>query len=109
MTIERKGKLRHVRASKVAPLWSDHENLIALLIQALLERQLRKQLSQQGAPPLKLYPKDCDAPHPTTSQLFKTFDRLSTKQGGDKRERKFHRIISTGKQCWHGQSPAARD
>jgi transposase len=51
---------------------------IALLIQALLERQLRKQLSQRGAPPLKLYPEDRDAPHPTTSQLFKTFDRLST-------------------------------
>ena len=51
---------------------------IALLIQALLERELRKKLSERRAPPLKLYPEDRDAPHPTTSQLFKTFDRLST-------------------------------
>ena len=47
-------------------------------IQALLERELRKKLAERGAPPLKLYPEDRDAPHPTTSQLFKTFDRLST-------------------------------
>jgi transposase len=51
---------------------------IALMIQALLERELRKQLARRGRPPLKLYPEDRDAPHPTTSQLFKTFDRLST-------------------------------
>ena len=51
---------------------------IALLIQALLERELRKKLHERRAPPLKLYPEDRDAPHPTTSQLFKTFDRLST-------------------------------
>ena len=51
---------------------------IALLIQALLERELRKKLAERGAPPLKLYPENRDAPHPTTSQLFKTFDRLST-------------------------------
>lgn len=51
---------------------------IALLIQALLERQLRRRLDQQHAPPLKLYPEDRDAPHPTSSQLFKTFDQLST-------------------------------
>ena len=51
---------------------------IALLIQALLERELRKKLAERGDPPLKLYPEDRDAPHPTTSQLFKTFDQLST-------------------------------
>ena len=51
---------------------------IALLIQALLERELRKKLTERGSAPLKLYPEDRDAPHPTTSQLFKTFDRLST-------------------------------
>jgi transposase len=50
---------------------------IALLIQALLERELRKKLSERRLPPLKLYPEDRDAPHPTTSQLFKTFERLS--------------------------------
>ena len=44
----------------------------------MLERELRQKLSQRGDPPLKLYPEDREAPHPTTSQLFKTFDRLST-------------------------------
>jgi len=51
---------------------------IALLIQALLERLLRRQLVKSKAVPLKLYPEDRDAPHPTTSQLLKTFDGLST-------------------------------
>jgi transposase len=51
---------------------------IALLLQALVERELRKQLAQRRLPPLKLYPEDRDALHPTTSQLFKTFERLST-------------------------------
>lgn len=51
---------------------------IALLVQALLERWLRQELAQRGAPALKLYPEDRDAPHPTTSQLLKTFDGLST-------------------------------
>jgi transposase len=51
---------------------------IALLLQALLERELRKQLTQRGLPPLRLYPEDRDALHPTASQLFKTFDRLCT-------------------------------
>ena len=51
---------------------------VALMVQALLERQLRQRLAQRKAPPLKLYPEDRDAPHPTTSQLLKTFDGLST-------------------------------
>ncbi len=51
---------------------------IALLLQALLERLLRRKLAERKRPPLKLYPEDRDAPHPTTSQLFKTFDGLST-------------------------------
>ncbi len=51
---------------------------IALLIQALLERLLRLQLAKTKADPLKLYPEDRDAPHPTTSQLLKTFEGLST-------------------------------
>lgn len=51
---------------------------IALLLQALLERHLRLHLAKRKAPPLKLYPEDRDAPHPTTSQLLKTFEGLST-------------------------------
>jgi len=51
---------------------------VALMAQALLERQLRQALSQQKREPLKLYPEDRDAPHPTTSQVLKTFAGLST-------------------------------
>jgi transposase len=64
-------KIRRVEANMFA-------FFIALLMQALLERELRKKLQERNAPPLKLYPEDRDAPHPTSSQLFKTFDRLST-------------------------------
>lgn len=53
---------------------------VALMAQALLERQLRQALKAQAAAPLKLYPEDRDAPHPTTSQLLKTFAGLSTYQ-----------------------------
>jgi transposase len=51
---------------------------VALMIQALLERQLRQRIEQRGGGALKLYPEDRDAPHPTTSQLLKTFEGLST-------------------------------
>jgi transposase len=49
---------------------------MALLIQALLERLIRQRIAQRKSAPLKLYPEDRDAPHPTTSQVFKTFDGL---------------------------------
>ena len=42
------------------------------------ERLLRQRLVQRNNEPLKRYPENRDAPHPTTSQLFKTFDALST-------------------------------
>jgi len=51
---------------------------LALLVQALLERQVRQALKSQKHKPLKLYPEDRDAPHPTTSQILKTFAGLST-------------------------------
>jgi len=31
-----------------------------------------------SAPPLRLYPEDREAPHPTASRLFKTFAGIST-------------------------------
>jgi transposase len=71
---------------------------IALLIQALLERELRQKLSQRHAPPLKLYPEERDAPHPTTSQVFKTFDRLCTyaiTEGGQLREQYHDQLTET--------------
>jgi transposase len=49
---------------------------MALLIQALLERLLRQRIAQRLCAPLKLYPEDRDAPHPTTSQVLKTFEGL---------------------------------
>lgn len=51
---------------------------ISLMIQALLERHVRQRIDQRKHPPLKLYPEDRDAPHPTTSQILKTFDGLSS-------------------------------
>jgi transposase len=53
---------------------------IALMIQALIERQVRQRLKETRAGPLRLYPEDRDAPHPTTSQVLKTFDGLSSYQ-----------------------------
>ena len=38
----------------------------------------RQRIAQRKAAPLKLYPEDRDAPHPTTSQVLKTFDGLFT-------------------------------
>lgn len=51
---------------------------ISLMVQALLERLIRQRIDQRKHPPLKLYPEDRDAPHPTTSQILKTFDGLSS-------------------------------
>lgn len=51
---------------------------ISLMTQALLERLVRQRLKQKKLPPLKLYPEDRNAPHPTTSQILKTFDGLSS-------------------------------
>lgn len=51
---------------------------ISLMVQALLERLVRQRLKQKKHLPLKLYPEDRDAPHPTTSQILKTFDGLSS-------------------------------
>jgi hypothetical protein len=47
------------------------------MVQALLERLVRQRLAQRKDPPLKLY-EYRDAPHPTTSQILKTFDGLSS-------------------------------
>ena len=53
---------------------------VALMAQALLERDVRKGLKNSRQEPLKLYPEDRDAPHPTTSQILKTFTGISTYQ-----------------------------
>lgn len=50
---------------------------VALILQSLLERQIRNALRKHKHAPLKLYPEDRDAPHPTTSQVLKTFAGIS--------------------------------
>jgi len=51
---------------------------VALMVQALLEREIRGALRSQKKGPLKLYPEDRDALHPTTSQILKTFAGISS-------------------------------
>jgi transposase len=51
---------------------------LALMVQAIIERLVRQQIEERKLEPLKLYPEERDAPHPTTSQILKTFDGLST-------------------------------
>ena len=50
---------------------------VSLIIQALLERTIRQALDKGKRAPLKLYPEDRDSPHPTTSQILKTFSGIS--------------------------------
>ena len=51
---------------------------VALMAQALLEREIRTALKRHRKAPLKLYPEDRDALHPTTSQILKTFAGISS-------------------------------
>jgi len=51
---------------------------IALMIQALIERQVRNQMADQNIPALALYPEDRDASHPTTAKIMGIFDEVST-------------------------------
>ncbi len=50
---------------------------VSLIIQALLERTIRQALDKGKRAPLKLYPEDRESPHPTTSQILKTFSGIS--------------------------------
>ncbi|MCX6339190.1 MAG: IS1634 family transposase [Candidatus Aureabacteria bacterium] len=51
---------------------------LALLVQALIERLVCHRIKAQKLDPLKLYPEERDAPHPTTSRILKTFEGIST-------------------------------
>lgn len=51
---------------------------LALMVQAILERLVRQEIKERKLEPLKLYPEDRNAPHPTTSQILKTFEGLCT-------------------------------
>ena len=48
------------------------------MIQALIERQVRNQMSDQKIPAIALYPEDRDASHPTTAKIMGIFDDVST-------------------------------
>lgn len=51
---------------------------IALMIQALIERQVRQQMADQHIPAIALYPEDRDASHPTTAKIMGIFEDVST-------------------------------
>lgn len=46
---------------------------LALLVQALIERELRLAMKREGLPSLPLYPEERLAAHPTTDQVFRLF------------------------------------
>lgn len=51
---------------------------IALIIQALIEREVRSKMKVYGLPFLQVYPERRDATHPTTSKIFDIFNEVST-------------------------------
>jgi transposase len=51
---------------------------IALMIQALIERQVRHGMADRKIPAIALYPEDRDASHPTTAKIMGIFSDLST-------------------------------
>jgi len=51
---------------------------IALMIQALIERQVRNQMADRKIPAIALYPEDRDASHPTTAKIMGIFEDIST-------------------------------
>ncbi len=53
---------------------------IALMIQALLEREVRQKMKEQRIKALKVYPEEREARCPTTSRVLNIFDSISTYQ-----------------------------
>ncbi len=51
---------------------------IALMLQALLEREVRNSMLAQGLKSLALYPKEREAYRPTTNKILDLFERVST-------------------------------
>ena len=51
---------------------------IALMIQALIEREVRREMESKGISSLKLYPESREAPHPTTAKIMRLFEPVST-------------------------------
>ena len=51
---------------------------LALMIQALIEREVRNKMKDQQLPSLELYPENRDSLHPTTSKIFGIFNSVSS-------------------------------
>lgn len=51
---------------------------IALMMQALIEREVRLKMKDCGLKALEVYPEKRDATHPTTTKIFDIFDEVST-------------------------------
>jgi len=50
----------------------------ALIIQALIEREVRKKMNEEGRKTLVIYPEEREAAHPTTNKMLERFEPLST-------------------------------
>ncbi len=51
---------------------------IALMIQALLEREVRRKMEERNIKALKIYPEEREAKSPTTCRVLNVFDIIST-------------------------------
>jgi transposase len=51
---------------------------IALTIQALIEREVRNKMTEEGLASLNVYPEEREAVHPTTKKIFDRVEPLST-------------------------------
>ena len=53
---------------------------ISLMIQALIERSIRQKMKEKKLKFLSIYPEYRKSPHPTTSQVFRLFEDISSYQ-----------------------------
>jgi len=51
---------------------------ISLMIQALIEREIRNKMKDNHIKSLQVYPENRDSTHPTTSKIFEIFRDVST-------------------------------
>lgn len=51
---------------------------LALILQAVIERMVRKMMKQDEIDAIPIYPEDRPAPHPTTNKIFALFEGIST-------------------------------
>jgi transposase len=51
---------------------------IALMIQALIEREIRSKMKMEKIPSITLYPEEREACHPTTNKVMRIFEDVST-------------------------------